>query len=383
MASAHGLVYLFLDWALTDPPGMSLYKDRGRLARTTAAETPVVQSHCLVEDSGVAGGRRENREAVRKGEGSMKVRLWLFTVMMITIGCGMAVAEPPPPMQMAMGLLPQNSPLMVVGTVFRDCSDCPEMVVMPQGAYVMGAPPGEEEEEGLPVRHRGRAVPQHKVILSDAFAVSRYEITVGEFGRFVSATGRRMDGCWLPVNGEWKLLDDRNWRLPGYGQTDRDPAVCVSWEDARAYVDWLSGAMKQQYRLLSEAEWEFVARTGTATARPWGAEIGRNFTVCVGCGSRWDGQRPAPTGSFSVNRFGLYDMLGNVAEWVDDCWHENYQGAPRDGASWNESTCEFRVFRGGSWIDPPRAIRSAQRDRDTPQLRSAFLGFRIARNIEP
>ena len=317
----------------------------------------------------------------------MKVRLWLFAWMMIAVGGGAAMAEPPllatAPMQLAMGVLPQSSPLMVVGTVFRDCSDCPEMVVMPQGAYIMGAPPGEEEQEGVPVRQRGRALPQHKVFISDAFAVSRYEITVGEFTRFVTATGRQMDGCWLSVNGEWKLLEDRNWRLPGYGQTDRDPVVCVSWDDAKAYVDWLSGAMKQQYRLLSESEWEVVARTGTLTARPWGAAIGRNFTSCAGCGSRWDSQRPAPTGSFSVNRFGLYDMLGNVAEWVDDCWHENYQDAPRDGSSWTGGACEFRVFRGGSWIDPPRTVRSAQRDRDTPQLRSAFLGFRIARNIEP
>ncbi len=314
----------------------------------------------------------------------MKVRLGVLTLFLLVMGIVPATAAPlDQATRLAMGVLPQNSPLLVVGTVFRDCSDCPEMVVMPLGDYVMGAAPGEEEQEGVSSRLRGRAEPQHRVSVSDAFAVGRYEITVGEFARFVSATGRKMDGCWLSVNREWKLLDDRNWRLPGYGQTERDPVVCVSWEDAKAYVDWLSGAMKQQYRLLSEAEWEYVARTGTSTARPWGAAIGRNFTDCAGCGSRWDGQRPAPSGSFSVNRFGLYDVLGNVAEWVEDCWHDTYQGAPRDGSPWDSGNCEFRVFRGGSWIDPPSAIRSAQRDRDTPQLRSVFLGFRIARNIQP
>jgi formylglycine-generating enzyme required for sulfatase activity len=282
-----------------------------------------------------------------------------------------------------MGMLP-GQPLLVTGAVFRDCSDCPEMVVMPTGELTMGPAAGEEEREGVPMRLRGRAEPQHRVVINYPFAVGRYEVTVGEFSRFVTATGRRMDGCWLNVNGEWKLLEDRNWRLPGYGQTERDPVVCVSWEDARAYVDWLSGVLRQGYRLLSEAEWEYVARAGTATARPWGDAIGKNFTNCAGCGSRWDGQRPAAVGSFPVNRFGLYDVLGNVAEWVEDCWTDTYAGAPADGSARPKAgACEFRVFRGGSWIDPARKSRAAQRDRDLPPMRSVFLGFRIARTIAP
>ena len=315
----------------------------------------------------------------------MKVRLWLLTCLMILAGAGAAMADPAASsrVQVAMGALPQSSPLLLVGTVFRDCSDCPEMVVMPLGDFTMGVPPAEEETEGVPQRFRGRAQPLHKVYVADAFAVSRYEVTVGEFSRFVQATGRKMDGCWLSQNREWKLLEERNWRMPGYGQTDHDPVVCVSWEYAKAYVDWLSGALKQKYRLLSESEWEYVARTGTTSARPWGDAIGRNFTDCAGCGSRWDGQRPAPAGSFSVNRYGLYDMLGNAAEWVEDCWHDGYQGAPNDGSPWTSGACEFRVIRGGSWVDQPRNVRSGQRDRDTPLMRSVFLGFRIARNITP
>ncbi|CAK0742709.1 Formylglycine-generating enzyme family protein [Azospirillaceae bacterium] len=289
-----------------------------------------------------------------------------------------------PLLRPVMGILPQGQPLLVSGTVFRDCSDCPEMVVMPTGAATIGASVGEEEHEQVPVRFRGRAEPAHTVTISYPFAVSRYEVTVGEFSRFAAATGRRMEGCWLSVNKEWKYLEDRSWRMPGYGQTERDPVVCVSWEDARAYTDWLSGVLHQKYRLMSEAEWEYTARVGTNTVRPWGQAIGKNFTNCVGCGSRWDGQRPAPSGSFSVNRFGLYDMLGNVAEWVDDCWHDSYAGAPADGSSWQSGgNCQFRIIRGGSWVDPPRNIRAAQRDRDTPQMRSVFLGFRIARVITP
>ena len=312
----------------------------------------------------------------------MTIRLWLLGwVMAMLAGMGSAAADGP--IQLAMGVLPQSSPLLLVGTVFRDCSDCPEMVVMPLGDYTMGAQTGEEEAEGIEQRFRGRAEPRHRVFVNNPFAVSRYEVTVGQFARFVQATGRHMDGCWISQDHEWKLAEDRSWRMPGYGQTDRDPAVCISWEDAKAYVDWLSGAMKQRYRLLSEAEWEYVARTGTKTVRPWGDAIGNNFTDCNGCGSRWDGQRPAPTSSFSVNRFGLYDLLGNAAEWVEDCWHKDYRDAPTDGTPWLSGACEFRVIRGGSWVDPPNKIRSAARDRDTTTMRSVFVGFRIARDINP
>ncbi len=325
----------------------------------------------------------------------MMVRFWLYSLIVVLITAGAALAVPlgstagrandgaPPPIRLAMGVVPQGGPLLLVGTVFRDCTDCPELVVMPLGNVTMGAASGEEEAEGVLPRFRGRAGPQHNSAITEALAVGRYEVTVGEFSRFVLATGRKMHGCWLSVNREWKLLEERSWRMPGYGQIDRDPVVCVSWDDAKAYVDWLSGALKQKYRLLTEAEWEYVARSGTTAARPWGAGIGRNFTNCIGCGSRWDGQRPAPVGSFSVNRFGLYDLLGNVAEWVEDCWHDSYDGAPNDGSAWTSGSCEFRVIRGGSWVDHQRNVRSAQRDRDTPQMRSAFLGFRIARTITP
>ena len=317
----------------------------------------------------------------------MKVRVWLLAVLALALGgIGPVLADDSvglAPTRLAMGMLPQSSPLLLVGTVFRDCSDCPEMVVMPLGDTYVGAQAGEEAAEGVEPRFRGRAEPRHRVFINNAFAVSRYEVTVGQFARFVQATGRKMDGCWISQNHEWKLLEDRSWRMPGYGQTDRDPVVCVSWEDAKAYVDWLSGALKQRYRLLTEAEWEYVARTGTKTVRPWGDPIGHNFTDCAACGSRWDGQRPAPSGSFSVNRFGLYDLLGNAAEWVEDCWHNDYRDAPTDGSAWTSGACEFRVIRGGSWVDQPRNVRSAQRDRDTATMRSVFLGFRIARDINP
>ena len=158
----------------------------------------------------------------------MKVRVWLCCwLMMMLAGVGTALADAP--VRLAMGVLPQSSPLLLVGTVFRDCSDCPEMVVMPLGDTYMGAQSGEEEAEGVESRFRGRSEPRHRVFINNAFAVGRYEVTVGQFARFVQATGRKMDGCWISQDHEWKLLEDRSWRMPGYGQTDRDPVVCVSW----------------------------------------------------------------------------------------------------------------------------------------------------------
>ena len=158
----------------------------------------------------------------------------------------------------------------------------------------------------------------------------------------------------------------------------------VSWDDAKGYVDWLSGKTGEEYRLLSEAEWEFVARAGTRTARYWGDEVGRNRANCRGCGSRWDGEQTAPMGLFSANPFGLYDVHGNVGEWVEDCWNDSYHGAPTDGSAWESGRCESRVLRGGSWYGRPRFLRSALRGGFTSGGRGSGVGFRVAgRWIEP
>ena len=151
---------------------------------------------------------------------------------------------------------------------------------------------------------------------------------------------------------------------------------------AQAYVRWLSGKTGEEYRLLSEAEWEYVARAGTTTAYWWGDDIGRNRANCDGCGSRWDNRQTAPVGSFSANPFGLHDVHGNVWEWVEDCWNDGYRGAPTDGSAWESGECERRVLRGGSWYSVPELLRSADRDRYSAGGRLNNAGFRVARTLD-
>lgn len=280
------------------------------------------------------------------------------------------------------------------GHVFRDCEDCPEMVVVPAGSFTMGSP---ESEEG---RYKSEG-PQRRVTISGAFAVGRYEVTRSEFGRFVKATGRSMGGsCWIYENGKWEARSGRGWRNPGFRQTGRDPVACVDWKDAKAYVAWLSRETGKDYRLLTEAEWEYAARAGTRTSRYWGdgetgqcahangadrtlkARDSKRKRKTASCS---DGHaKTAPAGSFSANGFGLHDMSGNVSEWVEDCWHDSYSGAPSDGSAWTTGgNCDRRVLRGGSWNDYPGNLRSAYRPWDGTGFRSGSDGFRVARTLAP
>ena len=242
-----------------------------------------------------------------------------------------------------------------VGERFRDCDGtwCPEVVVVPGGSFEMGSPEGEagrEDDEG----------PVHRVRIEEPIAVGVTEVTRGEFGRFVRETGHSMgDGCWTYEDGEWEERSGWSWRNPGYSQTDGHPMVCVNWEDARAYVKWLSRETGQGYRLLSEGEWEYVARGGTSTSRYWGAGESGQCRHANGAdasaGLDWgvscdDGHsRTSPVGSYTENGYGLYDVLGNVWEWVEDCWNADYTGAPSNGSAWESGDCTRRVLRGGSW----------------------------------
>ena len=284
------------------------------------------------------------------------------------------------------------------GERFRDCDEswCPELVVVPAGKFKMGAP---EEEAGW---SRNES-PVREVEISEALAVGVYEVTRGEFGRFVRETGHSPDDqCVMRAHGKqvaWRR--GRSWRNPGHHQTDRHPAVCVSWEDARKYVKWLSGKTAKGYRLLSESEWEYVARAGTWTSRYWGDDASRacrygnvrdraledafGVSRTHECS---DGHAHTSTvGSYEKNGFRLHDVLGNVAEWVADCWHGSYRfgGPPRDGRAWLEEgggDCSLRVLRGGSWYDDPKNVRSADRDSYYPSDRHDDVGFRVARTLD-
>ena len=278
-------------------------------------------------------------------------------------------------------------------TKFRDCAGCPELVVVPSGSFEMGSPSSEAGRDG----DEG---PVHRVRIGRSFAVGVKEVTVGEYGRFVSETGRSMgDSCHTYEGGEWKERSERSWRNPGFSQTDGHPVVCVNWHEAKAYVRWLSGKTGAEYRLLSEAEWEYVARGGTETARYWGesesgqcryANGGDKATKRRDSDWKWaiascdDGHaRMSPVGSYEANGYGLRDVLGNVWEWVEDCWNDSYEGAPSNGSVWVSGECGRRVLRGGSGSSGPRNLRSASRNGFTTGIRDYVVGFRVARTLTP
>jgi formylglycine-generating enzyme required for sulfatase activity len=281
------------------------------------------------------------------------------------------------------------------GAVFRDCADCPEMVVIPGGRFVMGTAPGEEDREGLSVQYQNRSQPQHGVTVK-RFSAGRFEVTRGQYRVFAEATGRGSDGCFIWSRDDFEKIPDRDWRNPGYAQDDTHPVVCVSWDDATAYAAWLGQRTGRSYRLLTEAEWEYAARAGTTTARFWGdAGVmscgfanGADFTtqVHVPGAAEWEIARcddryayTAPVGSYRANSFGLHDMLGNVWEWTQDCWNESFRGAPADGSAWAAGDCFLRVVRGGSWEDAPLGLRAAYRVGSPTVIRVWIRGFRVAR----
>ena len=278
------------------------------------------------------------------------------------------------------------------GSTFRDCPDCPEMVVIPSGSFMMGSP---EDEEGRDTDEG----PQHEVLIQ-RFALGRYEVTRGQFARYVETTGRKVRGCayWDHDTGKSNWAGGLSWRYPGFKQTEGHPVTCVSWEDAQAYVDWLSKVAGERYRLPSESEWEYAARAGTTTRFFWGDNAGRGCTFANShdvtskrvnkftwrpffCDDKF--AQTAPVGGFDANGFGLYDMIGNVSEWVEDLWRENHNGAPTNGSDWLEGNGSVRVLRGGSWYYGPRELRSANRYGFEPVYRDNGFGFRVARTLTP
>jgi formylglycine-generating enzyme required for sulfatase activity len=261
---------------------------------------------------------------------------------------------------------------------FRECSVCPLMVAIPAGRFLMGSPKDERgrfDSEG----------PQHWVSVR-AFALGKYPVTNGEFLAFLRETGYQPPPCDRMLGLTWRSPGRGLAYTPGQADPLQDPAVCLNWNDAQAYLAWLNRKVRgSPYRLPSEAEWEYAARGGTRTARWWGDAIGVAHANCNGCGSRWDNRLLAPVGSFGANAFGLDDMLGNAWEWVADCWHDSYVGAPENGSAWTAGDCRKRVMRGGSWSNVPEFIRSAARngaaadgaDFDS----SSYVGFRVARRL--
>jgi len=324
-----------------------------------------------------------------------------------------AAAAPAPPapalvtpgatlVQPASGLIrplsPERERALKPKDAFRDCNNCPEMVVVPSGSFTMGSPDGEKDRDS----DEG---PQRVVTIGRAFAVGKLHVTVDQFAAFVAETHYDAGSkCWTFESGKAEERSGRSWRNPGFVQEGSHPAVCVSWYDAKAYTEWLAKKTQRPYRMLTEAEWEYAARGRTEPGtypRFWfgdsekglcryGNGADQTARVSIEGAKGWtiapcdDGYAyTSPAGHFEPNAFGLYDMFGNAWQWTADCYHDSYKGAPANGDAWTTGDCSSRVVRGGGWGHVPGLLRSALRRKVTAGLRNGGIGFRLARTLTP
>jgi formylglycine-generating enzyme len=273
-------------------------------------------------------------------------------------------------------------------TEMKDCPDCPQLVVIKPGSFTMGSPVTEEgREEGET---------QHHVIILKSFALGKYPVTKGEFKQFVAQTGYNAKGKCFSMDDKGNPSESEiyNWETPGFNQKDNEPVVCVNAVDAEAYAAWLSKKTNKTYRLPTEAEYEYAARSGTTTARYWGESQDDGCAYANGIG--YEAQKvfwgklskcddgyiyTSPVGSYKPNAFGLYDMLGNAWVWLADCWHDSFKGAPDNGSPWVEKGCASRIMKGGSFISNYTSLRSASRHKAGTEQRFHNYGIRIARDI--
>ncbi|WP_162528464.1 formylglycine-generating enzyme family protein [Novosphingobium sp. BW1] len=283
-----------------------------------------------------------------------------------------------------------------------------DMVAIPAGTFLMGSTKAETDAEQTLTHHTGLAVdddfaprekPQHEVHVP-AFEIATTMVTRGQFARFVAATGYTAKGCYAYLGTKYGMREDADWQSIGFPQSDQHPVTCVNYDDASAYVSWLSQETGTQFRLPTEAEFEYATRAGTTTSRYWGDDITLQCAYANGADitvqqrdSDWitaqchdDYYGPSPVATFAPNAWGLYDMIGNLYQLVEDCWHDTYEGAPSDGSAWtdgaiNGSACELHPIRGGSHSPHPGSMRSASRVM-TNDTRSAFVGFRVARSVD-
>lgn len=237
------------------------------------------------------------------------------------------------------------------GGIFQDCSACPPMVEVPTGSFQMGNRGGDSTEQ-----------PVHEVAFKHRFAIGIREVTYGEWMACVKDQGCK--------------------QVPELASTTEQPMRNVSWSDAVQYTEWLKKTTQQPYRLPTEAEWEYTARANTSTRYWWGNDPGLAYANCKGCGGEWNRNAPLKAGSYPPNPFGIYDMSGSVWEWVSDCWHSNYNGAPNDGRSWETPGCQQRVLRGGSWRDDPKLVSSFTRFYYDADIRYIANGFRVALSLD-
>jgi formylglycine-generating enzyme required for sulfatase activity len=250
------------------------------------------------------------------------------------------------------GQEPGAAPTAGAMAAVKDCDACPLMVALSPGPFTMGSNSSDPSER-----------PAHKVALRTPFAIGKYEVTVGEWTQCVKASV-----CPSVPSAA--------------NAADRLPMRDVSWDEAQLYLKWLSTVSRRPYRLPTEAEWEYAARGGTTTRYWWGEQMKGGNSSCQGCGEPWKADAPPPVGSFVANPFGLADMNGSVWEWVQDCWHSSYKGAPADGSAWADGNCQSRVIRGGSWREDGSYMLSTTRFKYDASVRQSQNGFRVARALK-
>ncbi|HTK94530.1 MAG TPA: formylglycine-generating enzyme family protein [Terriglobales bacterium] len=292
------------------------------------------------------------------------------------------------------------------GSAFVDCPACPVMVVIPAGHFTMGSSAEEKLWAGTYGGSPGAVsdeAPQHLVTLP-SFALGKFDVTRGEYAAFVRATGHAPGDCGHGL-GKWDKDPKLSWQHPGFTQTDRDPVVCVTWNDAQEYVRWLSAKTGKSYRLPSESEWEYAARAGASTKFWWGdddsAAAAHAWFRDNSGGLAVKGANPLrlyefpgathPVGQKPANAFGLYDIAGNVWQWTEDCYDNTYAGAPADGGAKETPSSDpkandshgkcLRVDRGGSWMFPAWLLRPATRERNPEDFGDPIMGFRVARSL--
>jgi formylglycine-generating enzyme required for sulfatase activity len=283
---------------------------------------------------------------------------------------------------------------------FKECDKCPDMVVVPAGRFIMGSAANEKNRDN----NEG---PAHIVTIESKFAVGRFHITVDQFAAFVSETNYDAGTKCLSFDygqGKWEERPGHSWRNPGFSQDGTHPAVCLNWNDAKAYADWLARKTGKDYRLLSETEWEYAARGQTEPRRDPRYSFGDDEKdLCRygnGADLAWKGVTErtwpiapcddgyaytSPVGAFEANNFGLFDMRGNAWQWTEDCYRDNYtyRDTPLYGEAWTDENCRDHVIRGGSWTNIPSLLRAAARHPSPTMNRFDNIGFRVGRTLGP
>jgi formylglycine-generating enzyme required for sulfatase activity len=322
--------------------------------------------------------------------GPGNVRTYIANRLHLGVGCERLASSSTQPLSAC-----QESALKS-GDAFRECQDCPAMVVVPAGSFTMGSPEGSADrydDEG----------PQRLVNIAKRFAVSKFVVTFDQFAAFVSDTHYDAGSqCWTFEGGKGEVRL-RSWRSPGFSTSGTQPVVCMNWYDAKAYVAWIARKTGHAYRLPTEAEWEYAARGRTEPVPytrwffgddendlcRYGNVMDHTARTSIEANQEWpfakcsDGfAHASPVGSFEPNGFGLYDMVGNAWQFTEDCYHDSYNGAPSDGSAWTTGDCSRRTDRGGGWSVFPKNLRTSMRGKGSPEDRFTSTGIRVARTLE-